>query len=59
MYLRNEIRKMGTEGVKLLEQREREIGGMRRHLKTVLKDMEFRDKVRILLSERTEIEPKS
>lgn len=43
--LRSEIKKMGTEGMKLLEQREREILEMRSHLKNVLKVIEFKPKV--------------
>lgn len=38
--MRSEIKKMGSEGVKILEQREREISEMRLHLKNVLKVME-------------------
>lgn len=43
--LRSEIKKMGTEGVKLLEQREKEILEMRGHLKNVLKVMETKSRV--------------
>lgn len=47
--MRNEIKKMGTEGVKLLEQREKEINEMRIHLKNVLKVLEEKYKVRDFL----------
>jgi len=45
-WLREEIRKMGEEGIRLLDMREREIGDMRDHLKTMLKVMEQRIKSR-------------
>lgn len=43
--MRGEIKKMGSEGVRLLEQREKEITEMRNHLSNVLKVMESRYKV--------------
>lgn len=45
ILLRGEIKKMGTEGVKLLQQREKEINDMRSHLKNVLQVLESRAKV--------------
>lgn len=45
-WLRLEIRKMGEEGVRLLDMRTREIGEMREHLQNMLRVMEQKSRTK-------------
>lgn len=50
-WLKTEIRNMGSEGVRLLDMREREITDMKGHLKSMLKVMDNRIKTKTASSQ--------